>query len=138
MVSEKEKDIRCNVLWNPLPCKDTNKDEPEEPQTLLLHNLLLSSMQRIEQLNSRYDVGVHSPSGINEEDAHDTGKTVSDELRADQGEDTDCCVGANVVVQVLRCEDGDGESGIGSGGTHDGDCNVLFDVCNQRLVWSAA
>ena len=132
MEGGKEKNIRCNVLWNPLPCKDTDKDEPEEPQTLLLHNLLFASVQRIEQLNSRNDVGVHSPSGIHEEDAHDTRQTVSDELRADQGEDTNCSVRANVVVQVLCCEDGDGKSGIGSGGTHDGDCDVLFDVCKKE------
>ena len=59
--------LRSDVLRQPFPDKDDDKDGPEESDALLLHEDTLSPMQRIEQLNSRKQVWKDHVRRINQE-----------------------------------------------------------------------
>ena len=119
---------RSDVFGEPFPNEDGEEDEPEELDTLLLSEDALATVESVEELDGREQVGEDDVGGVYEESTHDTTETVTDELRADKGEDTNADVGVDVVVQVVSGENADGESRVGGGGGEDRDGDMLLEV----------
>ncbi len=63
--------LRGNILREPFPHKDANERSPEKLDALFLHENLLSSVQRIEELHRRKEVGENDIGGVDKERTHD-------------------------------------------------------------------
>lgn len=98
---------------------------PEETNTLLLLEDGFSSVQGVKKLNGGQQVGEDDVGRVNQEGSHETSKSVTHELRPNEGENSNGRVGLDVVVQVVRSEDGDGEGRVCSGGRHDDNSHML-------------
>lgn len=72
---------------------------------------MLTTVESVEELDSRHQLGVDGESGVNQENAHNSCQTISKQLRTDQCKDTNRHVRADVVVQVLSGENADGQGG---------------------------
>ena len=121
-------DIRGDVLREPFPHEDCNEDGPEEDDALPLLEDAFATVKGVKELDGGEQVGENNVGGIHEESAHDTTKTVSDKLRADQSEDTNADIGFNVVVEVIGSEDTDGKGGFSSSGRENRNGDMFLDV----------
>jgi hypothetical protein len=56
---------------------------------------LLATVQGIEELDGRQQVGEHNVGWVDQERAHQSSKTIANKLTADESEDTDSGIGLN-------------------------------------------
>ena len=89
---------RGDELGDPLPAEDGDEDDPEESETFLLHALVLVAVECVEEVDRRHQVGVDDVGREDGEGTSETGETVSEELRSEEGEDSNSVVRRNVVV----------------------------------------
>jgi hypothetical protein len=108
--------------------EDRAEDDPEEPQTLLLRPSVLVAVKGVEKVDRRDQVGVDDVGREDAERSSKTGDSVTEELRGEEGEDTDSVVGGDVVVKLVGGENRNGLSGVRGGRGHDEDGDVLLDV----------
>jgi hypothetical protein len=108
--------------------EDSTKDDPEEPETLLLVLDVLVAVEGVEEVDGRDQVRVDDVGREDAECPHQTGDTEAEELGGHEGEDADGVIWGDVVVEFVGGEDGDGFGGGGCGGGHDEDRDVFFDV----------
>ena len=85
-------------------------------------------MESVEKLDGREQVGEDDIGGIDEEGSHESSETVTNELRANKGENTDSDIRFNVVVQVVRREDTDGERRFSRRSGENGNGDMLLNV----------
>lgn len=77
---------RGDEFREPLPDEDANEDDPEEAKSLLLRENGLVSVERVEEIDGGNKRGEDDVGRVNAEGAHQSGESVSEELRAQQSE----------------------------------------------------
>ena len=102
-------------LGHELPAEDRDENNPEEAESLALRADVLVTVECVEKVDGGDQVGVDDVGREDGERAHQTGETVTEELRGQQGEDGDAVVGRDVVVQVVGGKDRDGLGCSGAG-----------------------
>jgi len=70
----------CNIFREPFPYKDSDEHRPEELDTFLLQENLLSTVEGIKELDSGEQIREDDVGRINEEGSHETANTVAHEL----------------------------------------------------------
>lgn len=68
----KDHSLRSDIFREPFPNEYANEYAPEELDALLLHEDLLASVQRIEELHRRKKIWKYYIGGVDEERTHDT------------------------------------------------------------------
>jgi len=89
-------------LGDPFPAEDGDEDDPEELETLLLHTFVLVSVEGIEEVDGRDEIGVHDVGGEDGERTSETGEAVTEELGTEESEDGNSVVRCDVVVDCRR------------------------------------
>lgn len=105
----------------------------EEPRFTMRHDATYVAVKRIEQRNSRNEVGEDDVCREDGERSHQASDAVTEQLRTKKREDGYAIRWGDIVIQFFRCENGDSKGRVGRGRTHDEDGHMLLDVEVARV-----